>query len=83
MGVAKFGGRTLDWAGSQEYNTGNQTMVLFCGRSVFVWGCMAAGEFVKNAFIDSIMDKMLYLNILKDHLKATSKKLGLGSNFLF
>lgn len=44
---------------------------------------MDAGEFVKNAFIDSIMDKILCLNILKDNLKATSKKLGLESNFLF
>ncbi|GFU71166.1 transposable element Tc1 transposase [Trichonephila clavipes] len=54
--------------------------VKFGGGSVLVWGCMLAGEL---AFIDGIMDKHVYLGILKDNLEKSASKLGLGSGFIF
>ncbi|GFU68728.1 transposable element Tc1 transposase [Trichonephila clavipes] len=53
-----------------------------CG-SVMVWGCMAASGVGKLVFIDGIMHKMAYLNILQNNLKGSAYKLGLGSNFIF
>ncbi|GFW00264.1 transposable element Tcb2 transposase [Trichonephila clavipes] len=46
------------------------------GGSVMVWECMAASGVGKLVFIDGIMHKMAYLNILQNNL-------GLGSNFIF
>ncbi|GFY16012.1 transposable element Tcb2 transposase [Trichonephila clavipes] len=51
--------------------------------SVMVWGCMAAPGVGKLVFIDGVMHKMAYLNILQNNLKENADKLGLGSNFLF
>ncbi|GFS49064.1 transposable element Tcb2 transposase [Trichonephila clavipes] len=53
------------------------------GGSVMVWGCMAASGVGKLVFIDGIMHKMAYLNILQNNLKESANKLGLGSNFIF
>ncbi|GFS53891.1 transposable element Tcb2 transposase [Trichonephila clavipes] len=53
------------------------------GGSVMVWGCMAASGVGKLVFIDGIMHKMAYLNILQNNLKESADKLGLGSNFIF
>ncbi|GFV27065.1 uncharacterized protein TNCV_4853021 [Trichonephila clavipes] len=43
--------------------------VKFGGGSVLVWGCMSAGRLGELAFIDGIMDKHVYLGILKDNLE--------------
>ncbi|GFV05104.1 transposable element Tc1 transposase [Trichonephila clavipes] len=51
------------------------------GGSVMVWG--AALGVGKLVFIDGIMHKMAYLNILPNNLKESADKLGLGSNFIF
>ncbi|GFV46016.1 transposable element Tc1 transposase [Trichonephila clavipes] len=53
------------------------------GGSVMVWGCVAALGMGKPVFIDGIMHKMAYLNILQNNLKESADKLGLGSNFIF
>ncbi|GFV85946.1 transposable element Tcb2 transposase [Trichonephila clavipes] len=53
------------------------------GGSVMVWGCMAASRMGKLVFIDGIMHKMAYLNILQNNLKESADKLRLGSNFTF
>ncbi|GFU36386.1 transposable element Tc1 transposase [Trichonephila clavipes] len=53
------------------------------GGSVMVWGCVAALGVGKLVFIDGIMHKMAYLNILPNNLKESADKLGLGSNFIF
>ncbi|GFU14145.1 transposable element Tcb2 transposase [Trichonephila clavipes] len=53
------------------------------GGSVMVWGCMAASGMGKLVFIDGIMHKMAYLNIMQNNLKESADKLGLGSNFIF
>lgn len=53
------------------------------GGSVMVWGCMAASGVGNLVFIDSIMDKWLYLDILKSNLKQSAAKLCLGKSFIF
>ncbi|GFT57113.1 transposable element Tc1 transposase [Trichonephila clavipes] len=53
------------------------------GGSVMVWGCMATSRVGKLVFIDGIMHKMAYLNILQNNLKESAYNLGLGSNFIF
>ena len=35
------------------------------------------------AFINGIMDRMVYLDILKNNLQKNVNKVGLGSNFIF
>ncbi|GFX82105.1 transposable element Tc1 transposase [Trichonephila clavipes] len=53
------------------------------GGSVMVRGCMAMSGVGKLVFIDEIMHKMAYLNILQNNLKESADNLGLGSNFIF
>ncbi|GFX52283.1 transposable element Tc1 transposase [Trichonephila clavipes] len=53
------------------------------GGSVMGRGCMAASGVGKLVFIDGIMHKMAYLNILQNNLKESADKLGLRSNFIF
>lgn len=48
-----------------------------------VWGCMAASGVGNLVFIDSIMDKWVYLDILKSNLMQSATKLGLGKSFIF
>ncbi|GFW44072.1 transposable element Tcb2 transposase [Trichonephila clavipes] len=53
------------------------------GGTVMVWGmygCVGVGKLV---FIDGIMHKMAFLNILHNNLKESADKLGLGLNFTF
>ncbi|GFW23570.1 transposable element Tcb2 transposase [Trichonephila clavipes] len=44
---------------------------------------MATSGVEKLVFIDGIMHKMAYLNILQNNLKERADKLGLGSSFIF
>ncbi|GFX53515.1 transposable element Tcb1 transposase [Trichonephila clavipes] len=44
---------------------------------------MSAGGVGELAFIDGIMDKHVYLGILKDNLEKSASKLGLRSGFIF
>ncbi|GFT58556.1 transposable element Tcb2 transposase [Trichonephila clavipes] len=44
---------------------------------------MSVGGVGELAFIDGIMDKHVYLGILKDNLEKSASKLGLGSGFIF
>ncbi|GFT94606.1 transposable element Tc1 transposase [Trichonephila clavipes] len=46
------------------------------GGSVMVLGCMPASGVGKLVFIDQIMHKMAYLNILQNNLKESADKLG-------
>jgi 20S proteasome alpha/beta subunit len=41
-----------------------------------MWGCVATGA--GNHFIKGIMNKHVYVNILREHLKASAGKLGIG-----
>lgn len=53
------------------------------GGSVLLWGCMAASGTGNLEFIDRIMDKMLYMDILKRNLNQSAQKLGLSSGYWF
>ena len=53
------------------------------GGSVTVWGCMAASGTGNLIFIDGILDKYKYLNILKNNFKESVRKLGLLEDFHF
>ena len=46
-----------------------------------VWGCMTSTGIGNLEFIDGTMDKYVYLNILKQNLKQSARKLGISSNF--
>lgn len=48
-----------------------------------VWGCMSAGGVGKLVLINGIMDKTVYLNILKENLLQNANKLNLGGKFFF
>ena len=53
------------------------------GGSVMVWGCMSAAGVGRLHFIDGIMDQNVYINILKENLKESAEKLGIGNTFNF
>lgn len=53
------------------------------GGSVMVWGCMAVSGVGNLVFIESTMNKIDYLNILKNNLRPSVEKLGLDSTWVF
>ncbi|KAI4873356.1 hypothetical protein NFI96_015959, partial [Prochilodus magdalenae] len=53
------------------------------GGSIMLWGCFAAGGTGALHKIDGIMRKEHYVEILKQHLKASARKLKLGRKWIF
>lgn len=53
------------------------------GGSVMVWACMSAAGVGKLEFIETTMDKMRYLDILRSNLLDSAEKLGIRDNFRF
>ncbi|KAL2099419.1 hypothetical protein ACEWY4_005899 [Coilia grayii] len=53
------------------------------GGSIMLWGCFAAGGTGALHKIDGIMKKEQYVEILKQHLKASARKLKLGRKWVF
>lgn len=53
------------------------------GGNVMVWGCMAASGAGNLHFIDVRMDRFVYLELLKENLEESAKKLGLESMYTF
>lgn len=53
------------------------------GGNILVWGCMSEAGVGNLVFIESTMDRFMYLNILKNNLKNSASKLGLGESFIF
>lgn len=78
-------GRVMVWRKpNEELNKENlRPTVKHGGGSVMVWGCMSAAGVGNLVFIEGNMDKTLYLNILKDNLKQSAEKLGIGNTFQF
>lgn len=69
---------------NQEMNIKNLTpTVKHGGGSVMVWGCMAASGVGNLYFIENVMDRWVYLDILKGQLKDSVGKLSLGNDFIF
>lgn len=48
-----------------------------------VWGCMSSAGVGELVFINGIMDKTVYLNILKENVKKSADKLNLPRSFTF
>ena len=53
------------------------------GGSIMLWGCFAAGGTGALHKIDGIMRKENYVDILKQHLKTSVRKLKLGRKWVF
>jgi hypothetical protein len=53
------------------------------GGSVCVWGCMSSSGTGNLVFIEEIMDRYLYVDILNNNLKQSAKKLKMGRTFIF
>lgn len=51
------------------------------GGSVMVWGCMSSAGVGHLHFIDGILDKFGYLDILKKNVKQSAEKLGILEDF--
>ena len=49
------------------------------GGGLMVWGCFSVASVGELVFIGCIMDKSVYLNILKENLKKSAEKLNLPS----
>ena len=52
-------------------------------NSITLWGCFAAGGTGALHKIDGIMRKDNYVDILKQHLKTSARKLKLGRKWVF
>ena len=48
-----------------------------------LWGCMSSAGVSNLVFIDSIMDQCKYIDILKQNLKSSARKLILYNDFKF
>ena len=57
--------------------------VKYGGGGGLVWGCMFTADVGELIFIDSIMDKIMYMNILKENIKQSAEKLNLPAGFTF
>ena len=53
------------------------------GGSIMFWGCFAAGETGALHNIDGIMRKQNYVDILKQHLKTSVRKLKRSCKWVF
>ena len=53
------------------------------GGSVMVWGCFARNGVGTLCFIDSVMDRFRYREILQENLMRSAVKLGLQKKFVF
>jgi transposase len=51
------------------------------GGSVMVWGCVSNFGVGELVFINGILDKNKYLNILKNNLKKSAPNMGIMENF--
>uniref|UniRef100_A0AAZ3RFC2 Tc1-like transposase DDE domain-containing protein n=1 Tax=Oncorhynchus tshawytscha TaxID=74940 RepID=A0AAZ3RFC2_ONCTS len=53
------------------------------GDSIMLWGCFAVGGTGAHHKIDGIIRKENYVDILKQHLKTSVRKLKLGGKWVF
>lgn len=78
-------GRSYVWrkANTELQNKHLKPTVKHGGGHVMVWACMSAAGVGKLQFIDSTMDKSVYLKILKDNLLQSAADLGIKDTFRF
>ncbi|GBM96206.1 Transposable element Tc1 transposase [Araneus ventricosus] len=77
-------GRIMVWRRkNKELNPKNLVgTVKYDGGGVLVWGCISASGLGNLVFTDGIMNRVLYLNILRDYLKLSAQNSGIGKNFV-
>lgn len=78
-------GRVKVWRKQREALNPKNTIktVKHGGGGVMVWGCMAASGVGNLVLIENTMDQHVYLNILKENLKESARKLGVLNNYYF
>lgn len=68
----------------EELNPKNtRKTVMHRGGGVIVWGCMSATGVGNLLFIGEIMNKTVYMNILKQNLNQSAEKLNIRDNYYF
>lgn len=82
--IKKSDGRLRVWRKPGEAFSSNATIRTFKhgNGSVMVWGCMSSSGPGKLVFIEGIMNKEAYLNILKQNLVQSARDLGLADDFI-
>jgi Transposase and inactivated derivatives len=53
------------------------------GGDVLVWTCMSATGVGILHFIEGIMNHIMYIDILKENLRSSAIKIGMGNQFIF
>lgn len=78
-------GRVMVWRKpNEELKLKNlQATIKKGGGHVMVWGCVSWNGVGALHFIEGNMNKHMYLDILKQHLKASAEKMGLTNTFRF
>lgn len=78
-------GRVLVWRKKcEELNPKNtRKTVKHGGGGVMVWGCMPAAGVGNLVFIEEIMNKTVYMNILKENLNQSADKLNIRGDYYF
>lgn len=78
-------GKTMVWRTTTEEFDPKCTVptVKHGGGSVMIWGCFARNGVGFLCFIDGIMDRFRYREILQENLIRSAKKLGLEKKFVF
>jgi len=79
------GGRHMVWQKKKkELESKNLIPTVKHGDgSVLVWGCMSAAGVGNLHFIEGIMNHVMYIDILKQNLRSSSIKMGMGNQFIF
>lgn len=69
---------------NEELNPKNlNSTIKHGGGSLMLWGCISAGGVGNMTFINGIMNKEMYLEILKQNLKQSAEKLGIEKTFKY
>ena len=78
-------GKIMVWRSTNEEFDPRCTAptVKYQAGSVMVWGCFSRVGVGNLHFIDGIMDRFMYREILEKNLTESARKLGLGPNFVF
>lgn len=78
-------GRVMVWRKANEELKSRNTnpTVKHGGGHVMVWGCISAKGVGNLVFIDGIMNKESYLNILKENLRQSAERMGILQTFKF
>ena len=78
---SSFGRETVRRAKNAELNL--RSTIKYGGRSMMVWGCMAANGMGNLIFIAGILGKAKYLKISKGNSGGSVDKLNLSENYYF